>query len=258
MSERGTARARAAMPEPDAREAGHRRRRLRRRLLLGTAPFAIVAGLVGAKLVHQHLAAERAVAQYLEGDAEAALNTASQLQWLNWVERWKPDYDVGTSLLALDALVEAQRSLEAALRLAEPAEQCPVRANLAIAIERQGDRARAEEDFATAIAKWQEALHVLDGRDAACAETTSARSLQESRERIAEKLEEFERGGSGEGEQDGGAESPELDPNRPDPNQPDPGAIGDIEDSLDGNRQERDDRLRDGEQRGGGSVDRPW
>ena len=238
------------------------RRRLRRRLALWALAPALVVGLVGAKLVHQHVAAERAVAQYLDGDAEAALNTASQLQWLNWVERWKPDYDIGTSLLALDALDEAHRSLEAALRLAEPVEQCPIRANLAIVLERQGDRARAADDFAGAIAKWQEALHVLDGRDESCAETSSARSLDDTRERVLEKLSEFEGDGGGEGGEssDGGGEGGAPDPDQPDPDQPDPDRLGEIEDSLDGNRQERDDAIRDRDRwgEGGGGVDEPW
>lgn len=236
----------------EPREAERRRLRLRRRLALWALPAVLAAGLVGAKLVHQHLAAERAVAEYLDGDFEAALNTASQLQWLNWVERWKPDYDVGTSLLALDALEEAQASLERALALAEPPEQCPIRANLAITIERQGDRALAADDLGGAIEKWVEALAVVQERDESCAESSSHRSLEDTEARLLEKLAEHTEPQGGEGGE--GGEDPEPDPNRPDP-QP----LEEIEEGLDEHRQERDDRLREQEQWGeGGGVDEPW
>lgn len=222
-------------------------RRLRRRLALWALPVALVAGLVGAKLAHQHIVAERALAQYLAGDAEAALNTASQLQWLNWVERWKPDYDLGTSLLAVDALEESRAALERALPLAGPIEQCPIRANLAIAIERLGDRAEAAGDHAAAVELWREALAVLEERDPACEGSGAAESLEESEERIREKLQEDDQ----EQESDG-------DSDEPDPNQPDPDRLDDIEQDLDRNQEQREDELRDHGSGGGQRVDEPW
>lgn len=235
-----------------------RRRRRRGHLMLWALPLAIVAGLFSLKLVHQHITAEMAVAAYLDGDAEGALNLASQLQYVNLVERWKPDYDIGTSLLELGALEDARGSFERALPLAAPAEQCPIRANLAITLEREGDAALAGGDTALAIEKYQQALVVIGEQDASCEQSTSNRSLDESEVRITEKLEELldPQGGEGdEGEDGSGGEgSGESE------NQPDPGQLDKIEEGLEGNQEEREDDLRENENWGGGgsSVDQPW
>ena len=252
------------MTEPTPYEQAERRRRRRRaRLLMIGAPLALLAALAGAKFVHQHLAAELALAQYLDGDAEAALNTAGQLHWVNLVERWKPDYDTGTSYLALDALDEAVAAFERALPLASPPEQCPIRANFAIALERQGDRALAAKDAAGAVAKYEQALGVIAEQDPSCPESTSGRSLTDSEVRIREKLDQLEQGGtSPDGtpeDQDGDGQPDAEQPD--DSSQPNPDLLDKLEQGLEGNTEERDQDLEDRqnwEDGGAGTVDRPW
>lgn len=252
----------AASTDGEFERAERTRCRRRSRLMLAAAPIALIAGLAGAKLVHQHLVAELALAQYLDGEAEAALNTAGQLHWLNLVERWKPDYNTGTSLLALDALDDAVAAFERALPLASPPEQCPIRANLAIALERQGDRSLAGNDPAGAGAKYEAALAVIAEQDPSCPGSTSGRSLADSEIRIREKLEQLEQQ----------AEDPNADPQdqdgdgRPDdpqddPSQPDPDLLDKLEEGLEGNTQEREEDVEDRqnwEDGGGGNVDQPW
>ena len=78
-------------------------------------------------------------------------------------------------------------------------------------------------------------------------------SLDESEERIREKIRRLE-------EQSPPSPKPDPnengDPDKQEPGQPKPDALDEIEDQLDDNREERDDRLDEGG--GGGYVDKPW
>ncbi|SJM48418.1 hypothetical protein [Gulosibacter sp. 10] len=238
--------------------ADSRRRRLRRRIALIGLPFALAGGLFGGTLIVQHFIALSAIAQYDAGEYEESLNTSGQLALVNIVERWKPHYDMGTSYLQVDALGEAKEQFAIAMGLARPAEQCPIRANFAIAIEREGDDLVAAGEIEAGMERYREALELLEGRDPACAESSSNRSIEDSIERILEKLQQEEQeppeGGEDGDESDGGegGEDPQ--------NQPDPDALDELEGGLDENRDEREDGLEDDEHGGGGGsgVDQPW
>lgn len=243
----------------DAPARARRRRRLRRRLMLWSIPFALVLLLVSAKLISQHAIAQTALTQYEQEEYEGALNTSGQLKFLNVVEPWKPFYNMGTSYLRLDALTEAQDEFRAALELATPPEQCPIRANLAIAIEREGDLAVEAEDVASAVVKYQEALEVLAAADASCEFSTSNRSITDSDARIKEKLkqlqEEQPQGNDGGGNQQTPDGNGSGDPDA----QPDPDALGDLEDGMGQNQQDRQNDVED-EQGGYGynQPEQPW
>ncbi|MFD2758540.1 tetratricopeptide repeat protein [Gulosibacter faecalis] len=240
--------------------SARRRRRLRRHLLLWSLPIAIVLLLTSAKLIAQHVIAQSAISQYASGDYEQALNTSGQLKFLNVVEPWKPFYNMGTSYLQLEALPEAQEQLRAALDLATPPEQCPIRANLAIAIEREGDLALEAEDADTAMAKYGEALGVLEEADPSCELSTSNRSITDSDERIRQKLEELQQPEDGEGgdgdEQQDGNDGDQKDPDA----SPDPDSLDELEDGMGENQEDRRNDV-DNEENGyggGSQPDQPW
>ncbi|UQN15935.1 hypothetical protein [Gulosibacter sp. ACHW.36C] len=260
VSDRTVRHKRKAKVQDPAIAKARRRRHLRRRLMLWSLPLAIALLLVSAKLISQHVIAQTALSQYSQTEYEGSLNTSGQLKFVNVVEPWKPFYNMGTNYLRLDALAEAQEQFHSALDLASPAEQCPIRANLAIAIEREGDLALEAEDVQTAVAKYQEALTVLEEADASCEFSTSNRSITDSDARITEKLEELQQqdeqpqddGGDGSdspgGESDGGSES-----------QPDPDALDELENGLGDNQQDRQNDVEDEEGGYGQSQpDQPW
>lgn len=251
------------------------RRILRRRLLRWSLPFTIVLVLMAGKLIAQHVIAEVAIAQYRAGDFEPSLNTGKLNEQANVVESWKTPYLIGTDYLRLDALDEAKSSLREALAAAPITEQCPIRENLAIAHERSGDLALEAQDAEEAAAQYREALQYLEERDSACDESTSARAIADSVERISEKLKQLE-----QPPDDGGSDTPPPPPSPPGTNPPDdsgtsptdepgetqPSGPGDDRlDELENNmgengrdRQEYQDGLGNGNGYGGGSPDKPW
>lgn len=163
------------------------RRQRRRRLVLWGTPFAVILALIALKLLSMIFIANQAVGQYEAGHYEESLNTSELLTTGNVVEPWKAHYNVGTNYLQLGVLTEARLELEQALRLAAPTEACPVRANLAIAVERLGDNAQAEGDDASARDLYEQAQVILAERDPSCWQSTSHEVAEETQRRLDEK-----------------------------------------------------------------------
>jgi tetratricopeptide (TPR) repeat protein len=113
-------------------------------------------------------------------------------------ERWKGLFGQGTAVLANDQAPRAQELLTKALEVTPPDYQCPVRINLSLAMERQGDDAVGAAG--TARAFYEDALATLE--DAGCPDKDE--KAAESAERLRQKLEE-----------------PEDEPPPPDPGAPD-------------------------------------
>lgn len=230
-----------------------RRRRLRRRILLWSLAPALLAAAFGTLLIAQHFIARTAVAQYSQEQYEEALNTSGQLALVNLVERWKPHYNMGTSYLELAALPEAGEQFAIALQLAAPAEQCPIRANYAITLEREGDDLVIAGNTEGAMTKYREAVALIEAQDPACDRSTSNRSLDDSLERITEKLQQPQQQEPQPEEDSESTPSPEAEPS--------PDALDELEDGLDENQQDRADELDEDRDFGGGSgggVDEPW
>lgn len=238
---RGTKKSKAALP--DAVSAAKRRRRF----ILFSIPFALVAAAFAAKLISMSVIADRTVALYSDADYEGSMNSAQQQKLVNILESWKAPYNTGTSMLQLGLLNEARTELEMALPMAEPPQQCPIRANLAITIERQGDARLAADDRDGAVALWQEALAVLDARDPSCASTEFEPPTVESDERIKQKLQE-----QSEAPEPNGGEEPPQSTQSPE--------MTELEDKLQQNQNDRQEELdqQRGETEGNSSHDKPW
>lgn len=237
-------------PRPPRRAIGRRGRIL---VLAVVLPVAAILTFAGGKLIVQDLIARSAVESYGQGAYEESLNTSGQLLFLNVIERWKPDFNMGTNYLQLGALDPARAALERSLALAAAPEQCPIRANLAITIERQADALAQAGDGAGALALYLQAIQVLDDRDPACAQDPSEPSATESKQRIEDKIVTAQQ-----------PQQPGTDPDpapQPAPDQPDQDALDDIEGGLQGNLQEREDTEQEEREFGsdrGNQPDRPW
>lgn len=239
-----------------------RRRRRRRLMLWGLAP-ALLMLLFAAKLLSMTLIGGQAVAQYEDGDYEGSMNTSELLKTANIIESWKAHYDVGTNALQLGLLDPARAELETALSLAAPGEQCPIRNNLAIAIERQGDAVLEAGDEAGARALWEEALAIVEGSDPSCGQTTSAEAIVETHERIWRKLnpDSGESGGD-QGEQGQDQEqSQDQQQGQQDQQDQQQGQTPEeqLQEQMQQNEQQRQEELGQEQQGSGGSgTDRPW
>lgn len=262
-----------APPSKEELEAADRRvrRARRKRLILWGTPVVVILALVAFKLLSMIFIANQAVKQYEAGSYEESLNTSELLTYGNVIEPWKAHYDVGTNYLQLGVLPESKAELEQALALAAPSEACPVRANLAITIERLGDLALANGDEAASKAYYEEAKKVLAERDPSCEQSSSEPSSQETEQRLEQKT-----GEGNEGSQDSTSsptpspsESPTPNPsNTPDEQSQEnetPGASASpqsaeeqLQEQLGENQQQREEQLDEENNSSSGGAEKPW
>lgn len=226
-----------------------RAQKLRKRLFLWAIPLAILVALLAIKLISMSIVGGRSVSLYEGGDYEGSLNSSQQQKFVNIIERWKAPYNTGTNYLQLGLLPEARAELESALPLASPLEQCPIRSNLAITLERMGDAELAAGRVNEARDLWMQGLTVLDQAAPECDESTSDEPMDDTQQRIEEKL----------------AEEEATDPN--DPNAPPPpdasdiaDDISDIQDQLEDNQGDRTDQINqdNNSDNNSGYTDKPW
>ena len=233
-------------------EANRRRRRVRRVLLLATAPLVILALLLCGKLLSMYAFAHQSASSYAAGDHAGATQAARGQQLLNWFEPYKAPFNVGVGLADAGELRGARAAFEESLALAHGLEQCVVRVNLAIVLERTGDAALRDGDPAAAAEAWQQALVVSQDAPEGCrspeADATTSdperelgETMDEQQQRLREKLED---GTTGPDDQEEQTETPDA------------SDLDDIKDQLEQGAHDRDDRDK-GDGTGGG-TDRPW
>jgi hypothetical protein len=152
--------------------------RLRRRLLLFSAPVAVVLLLAVLKLTSVVIAGRSADSNIAHRDADALRADVSVLNFLNVVEPEKALFASG-NLAVLDGhLRDADRWFSAALADTTPSESCPVRSNLEFVRETMGDRAAETFDTATALTWYRNALTVVDQAPAGCFTGSADRDAQ--------------------------------------------------------------------------------
>lgn len=197
-------------------------RRLRRRLILFSLPVVIVIFAIAVKLIAMTILGALAAAAYARDDFSQAANLSRAQTVLNIIDPWKPHYNTGTALARQGLLDNARSELERALELAAPDQQCPVRVNLALTIEMQGDAVvAASGKTPPAIDLYQQALAVIQGSDQSCfnppppGQPETADPLTESEQRVKAKLDDQQqdRGDNSENPPppDGGATDSQID-----------------------------------------------
>jgi len=148
--------------------SGPARLRLRRRLVVFSAPVALLLVVVVVKALSVVIAGDSATSAYNERDNGGLQNAVDTLSVLNVVEPAKAHFAAGGLAVLDNRLEEAARQFSESLARAEPAESCAARVNLELVRETLGDRAVAAFDARTAVAQYLSARTVVEQAQAGC------------------------------------------------------------------------------------------
>lgn len=116
-----------------------RRLRLRRRLLVISAPLVVAALLAAVKMLSVVLAGQAAESHYDERALGALRGNVATLGVVNVIEPAKAPFAAGALAVLENRLDDAAAAFTESLSHTEAARSCPVRVNLALVRERQGD-----------------------------------------------------------------------------------------------------------------------
>ncbi|MGE2717177.1 hypothetical protein ACQI4L_24235 [Mycolicibacterium litorale] len=144
------------------------RLRMRRRLLIWSAPLTLVAVLVAVKLLSVVFAGNAAVRDYADRDADALATDAAVLEVANIVEPAKAPFVAGTAAVLERRLDEADALFAEALARTPAEESCPVRVNLALVRERRADEAAFVGRNADARDLYTQALDIVTQAPSGC------------------------------------------------------------------------------------------
>jgi hypothetical protein len=152
------------------------RRRRRRQLALWSAPPALLALAVAAKLLSVGVLGASAGQSFDAGEQEGAANAASRLLVANLLEPHKGLFASGDAHVLAGDFVSARKDFESALAAGAGVDECKVRVNLVLSIEKLGDGA-GEPDAAAQLFK--EAKAAADSAPPQCHSPGPANSAGE-------------------------------------------------------------------------------
>jgi len=135
--------------------------RLRRRLLALSAVPAVVATTLAVKLVSVGVVGDSAQEHYAAGDIGALRDDVSLLEIFNVVEPATAQSAAGALAVLEGRLDDADTQFSAALANTQPAQQCPIRVNLQLVRERQGDIDAWEARIDEARQRYESALATI-------------------------------------------------------------------------------------------------
>jgi hypothetical protein len=148
--------------------SGPARSRLRRRLLVFSAPVALVLIVVIVKSLSVVIAGDSAASAYAERDNGGLRRAADSLAVLNVIEPEKAYFAAGTLAVLDNRLEEADHQFSESLARTEPADSCATRVNLLLVRETLGDRAAAVFDGRTAVAQYVSARTAVEQAPQGC------------------------------------------------------------------------------------------
>jgi hypothetical protein len=130
--------------------------------------MTVVALLVAVKLISVVAAGDSAVAAFARGDGVTVRADAAVLGVVNILEPANAPFAAGAAAVLDGRLDDADSLFTAALARIDVAQSCPVRVNLELVRETQGDRAAAAGDRARAEERYVSALTVVDAAPQSC------------------------------------------------------------------------------------------
>ncbi|MCU1433604.1 MAG: hypothetical protein JWR71_329 [Pseudarthrobacter sp.] len=229
----------------------------RRRLLWRSLLPVLLTLCVAAKLLSVGVLAGNAARAFEAGDPRAVAEAAAGLRIANFTEPHKAPFAEGDGLFLAGDFAGARQRFEEALALAGQVDECVIRVNLVLSIERLGDARAAAGDPTAAGRLFAEGLTVVEAAPAGCfdAGAEAGEKLEQAAERLTQKAGEAAAGtspdpGSSPGHEDTPAE---------------PGNQSQLEELNKNTRdaqsernsgRERDEYLRDDDF--GAGPDKPW
>ena len=247
----------------DGRSPEDRPQRRRRLLWWSLLPVLLVLCLA-AKLFSVGVLGGEAGRAFDAGDSAAVADAAAGLRIANVAEPHKAPFAEGDGLFLAGDYGVARRSFEESLLLAGRADECVIRVNLALSVERLGDAKAAAGDLVAAGRLFAEGLAVVKAAPDGCLIATAgsdsgagaADRLKQAAERLTRKSAEAA----------AGATAPEPAKKPGQAGQPaEPGNQSQLDQLKDSAReaqsernagQERDEYLQDDDF--GSGPDRPW
>jgi hypothetical protein len=151
-----------------ARYQGPSRLRLRRRLLVFSAPVAIVALVASIKMISVVVAGNSAASDFARGDISALRDDVSVLKVLNVLEPLNAPYADGSLAVLEGRLDQADARYSEVLSRISAAQSCAVRVNLELVRETQGDLAARGLRGAVAHERYSSASTLVEEADSGC------------------------------------------------------------------------------------------
>lgn len=239
--------------------------RRRRRLLLASALPVLLVLLLALKLLSLPVLTSSAAGAHESGDGAGVRTAGERLGVVNLVQRWRAPYVEGTGRAMEGDLEGGRRDLELALgRTDTPSDDCTVRTNLVLTIERQSDAAGEAGDTEGEKKIAQEALALVEAGPEGCLDGSAdgndgeaGQKQQEAKQRLEEKTQPQE--GEGEDEEEpsedeedskGEGEDPEEDQKKKELEDKNKAGQGDAE------TKKKIDEAEEGN--GGDYAEKPW
>lgn len=141
---------------------------VRRRLLVYSAPVALLLVIAIVKLFSVVVIGNSAAAGFTDRDTEALASDVRRLQVLDVVEPGKASFAAGALAVLEDRLAEADQNFADAAARLNGAESCSARVNLELVRETLGDRAAATSDNRAALSHYLAARDVVDRAPDGC------------------------------------------------------------------------------------------
>ena len=161
-----------------ARYHGSSRLRLRRRLLVLSAPVAIMALVASIKMISIVIAGNSAATDFSRGDISALRVDVSVLSVLNVLEPLKAPYAAGSLAVLEGRLDQADARYSDVLSRTSGAQSCPAGVNLELVRETQGDLAARALRWAEAHERYSSALTIVEESDSGCFQSNTDANLE--------------------------------------------------------------------------------
>lgn len=239
------------------------RLRRRKRLLLFTSPLIIIACVVGIKWVSLSLFTTLSNDASKRGDYDSAISWLQPLTLANFIKPYIVYYNIGTAEFQKSDYDSAEKSFRRSLELRPGNDECSVRLNLSLTLEKQADLLVEADDIDNAIVKYDETKAVVLDSQTPCevdvttglatmgATGDTEKSTDEQRQllyeiykRITEKSDQQKKQRNGDGDEDNNNDDGSNE--QEDENMPSDEQLEELEEQNKDQRQEESERSRQG------------